>query len=148
MINTTLYWLAAALILLFFELSSPGHFLFLSFSVGALSGALASWLGYSVFMQSIVATVMTGASFFILVAWIKKQALIFSKKEYQSNIFALVGKVGFITKQVTNDEFGQVKIGGETWACKAAHDEWLKVGTEVRIMRIRGAHAVVEKVNV
>ncbi len=147
MINTVIYWLAAALILLFFELSSPGHFFFLSFSCGALAGALANWLGYTFFVQSCIALISTSISFFILFFWVKKQAHRFTKKEYQSNIYSLVGKEGFIIKEPMPEDFGQVKIGGEIWSCRVVHDEVFKIGTEVRITRVTGSHVVVEKIN-
>lgn len=142
-----IYWLATALILVLFELTSPSNFFFLSFSCGALIGALTNWLGCSLFLQSLAAFISTGISFLLLFFWVRKQVHRFSKKEYQSNMYSLVGKSGFIIKEPTLEEFGHVKIGGEIWSCKALHDdELLKPGTEVGVIKVSGAHVIIEHI--
>ena len=147
MVPIVLYWLAAAVILLFFELANPGHFFFLSFCFGTLAGAAISWWGFSVFLQSLVALIVTTITFFILVFWVKKSSQYLSKKEHQSNIFALIGQTGVILKAPIADDFGHVKIGGEVWACKVAHGKLVQVGDGVRVLTVKGAHVVVEKNN-
>ncbi|MGE0206982.1 MAG: NfeD family protein [Candidatus Babeliales bacterium] len=142
MITTTLYWLLAALLLLFFELASPSHFLFFSFSCGALGGAIASWLNLTIFWQALIACAFTISSFIYLRWWLQVHTK--KKAEYESNMFALVGKTGIITKAAQAQEFGQVKIGGQIWSCRGVHDQAMQEGSRVRIVRVQGAHVVVE----
>ena len=139
------YWLMAALIFLLFELSSPGLFLFLSFSCGALFGALASWLGYSFAMQSIIALFGTICSLVILTRWVKGQLHRFTKEQH-TNIYALIGKRGYILKKVTPEKFGQAKINGEVWSCKSTHQEEIEIGQEIEVVQVSGSHIVVKKI--
>lgn len=145
--NLILYWLAAAVLLLFFELANPSHFLFLSFSLGTLGGALASWLGLPFVSQAIVALFGTASAFVFLRYWIEKQTKHISTKEHRSNVDALEGKTGIIIKEVRPQKFGQVKIGGQVWSCRSAHDECIVVNQEVRIVGVKGAHVIVKQLD-
>lgn len=141
-----LYWLMAALIFLLFELSSPGLFLFLSFSCGAFSGALISWMGYSLAIQIFGVLFMTGVSLLMLTRWVKKQVHS-SKREHVTNMYALIGKKGYIKKKVAPGDFGQVKINGELWSCRSLHQEPIEVGHHIEVVQVSGSHVLVKKVS-
>jgi membrane protein implicated in regulation of membrane protease activity len=144
--NTLLYWLGSAVLLLFFELANPSHFLFLSFSFGAFIGGFAAWLDFPFAAQTVLALFATGTTFLLLRSWILQQVKRLSSKEHKSNTDALEGKIGIVIKEVKSLEFGQVKIGGQIWSCRGVHDEIIRVNEEVRILGVKGAHVILEKI--
>lgn len=146
MFSTVFYWLCAAVFFLFFELINPGYFFFLSFSCGALAGACAAWLGCAFVPQTVIALVGTMLTFVGLRWWLRQQVKCFSSKEHKSNTDALEGKIGLVIKEVKPREFGQVKIGGQIWSCRGVDDETIHVNEEVRILGVKGAHVIIQKV--
>jgi len=141
-------WLSIALSFLLLEIAHPGLFLFLSFCFGALAGAVLSWFGYSIYAQLLGALVTTCIATVILFYWVRKRYGEFRKGiDHQSNVYALVGRKGWVTKSIEPGEFGFVKLNGEVWMARALHETSIDKGCEVEVLYIRGAHLVVEKVS-
>jgi membrane protein implicated in regulation of membrane protease activity len=64
----------------------------------------------------------------------------------ESNIYALSGKTGIVTKIILKDHKGYVKIGGEEWSAVFEQDlEQINEGEKVKIVRVDGNKVVVEK---
>jgi len=143
--NQVVLWLAVALFCLFFEMGSPGLFFFLSFFFGALFAAGASLFTFSWLIQSTFFVAGTGVSFLLLHFWVKRRAKLFDTHTH-TNIYALKSKKGRVLKEVGPSKMGRVKIDGETWAARSAHGEVIEEGATVSVLRVRGAHLVVEKV--
>lgn len=140
-------WLSIALIFSLFEIAHPGLFLFLSFCFGALGGAIFNWLEYSLYMQLIGSLLITCFASIILFYWLRKYYGAFKKGiDHQSNVYALVGRKGLVTKTVEFEGFGFVKLNGETWMARSLDGAEIAQGYEVEVLFIRGAHVVVEKI--
>jgi len=78
----------------------------------------------------------------ILRHWVAQNA--HGPKHGTSNIYALEGKRGFVTKELNPNQLGQVTLNGEIWSARTVQDMPIVVGTEVTVLYVRGAHLVVE----
>lgn len=61
-------------------------------------------------------------------------------KERATNVDAVVGKAGIVTKRIAVQEPGMVKLGGEVWRAELAgpDDAALEAGVTVRVESIEG----------
>lgn len=145
--DITFYWLVVGVLFLMIELAHPGLFLFLSFSCGAVGGALASWFGFSLMAQCISALLVTMGALVVLMYFVKAHEREQQRKAHQSNVYALLGKKGSIIKPIQAGKAGQVKVGGEVWAARTIGDERIEEGVEVCVLNVRGAHVVVQRIS-
>lgn len=65
-----------------------------------------------------------------------------TKKE-MTNIDAIIGKKGTVTRDIDRNNHGQVKIGAEQW--RAIAQEEIKTGTEIEVIEVKGVTLTVKK---
>lgn len=136
-------WLIFALFFLLLEMGSPGLFYFLSFFFGGVIAALLSiWIS-DLNVQVIAFFLGSIVSFALLWFWVKKEHTVTTK----TNVYALQGKKGVVLKEITKNNVGTVKVGGEIWSAKSIHAQDIKVGAIVEIVRVQGAHLMVAEAN-
>ena len=136
-------WLLTSLMLLFIELATPGLFFFVSFSFGSLFGALVAFLGYPFPVQCAVVLIVSIVQFTSM----RRRLRRFNReKRHESNVHALVGKQGVVTRAIGEHEAGLVKLGGETWSATCTEQGVIKKGAKVQVMRIEGNRVVVRTV--
>ena len=140
-----IFWLIVALFFLIFEMGHPGLFFFLSFSLGALITGLVSLWFPSYVLQSLVFLIGSAVSFFILRYFVSSRVL-HAKKDEHTNIYALIGKHGFVIKAIEQDRLGQVKVGSEVWSARSEDSSWIDTGAEIKVIAVRGAHLLVKRV--
>lgn len=66
-----------------------------------------------------------------------------TKKE-KTNIDAIIGKKGFVTRDIDKSNSGQVKIGMEQW--RAVSEETIPTGTEIEVIEVKGVTLTVRKI--
>ncbi|MGV8978752.1 MAG: NfeD family protein [Cellulomonas sp.] len=136
-----LWWVGGALLLGIAEIVSV-QLVFLMFAGGALAGAVASALGLAMPVPAGIAAVTSMLLLFALRPWLLRR-LRRRVPLVETNAAALVAREAVVLSTTTEDG-GRVKIGGEVWSARAAHDgEVLETGTEVHVVRIEGATAIV-----
>jgi len=143
MINAFFTWMIIALVCMMFEMGAPGLFFFLSFACAALITACMSVLYVEPVVQGIAFIISTVLSFAVLHYSVKKG----EHKKVQTNVYALQGKQARVISAVRCELPGQVNIAGEVWSARSAHGQDIEVGQVVRILYVRGAHVIVEKLN-
>jgi len=136
------FWAVLGLFLLIFELGYPGLFLFVSFFLGALSAAGAGLYGFLFLTQCLFFLLGTITAFFFLRWWLVRE----QKHGYRSNVYALQGKEAVIVMAIPQNSFGQVKLDGEVWRAQATTQDPIPIATRVRVVAVRGARLVVEKI--
>ena len=63
-----------------------------------------------------------------------------------TNAFSIIGKNGIVTKEIDpTTDIGQIKVNGEKWSAKSSTNEVIPVGTEVKVLKIKGVKAIIEK---
>lgn len=137
--NLGYLWLLAAIFLLFMELTAPGLFFFISFSIGCLVASILAFWSYSITIQCTGCLMGSIVAFFILHAiFIKKD-----NQKYKTNIQALVQQEAIITSTIEPHKVGQVKVKGEKWPAVSDSHIILHKDTIVTITKIKGNKLIV-----
>lgn len=135
----TLVWFFIAVVLLVLELGHPGLFYCLSFSLGALCAAIASYCGVPPVITILMFVFASGMSWIVLARMVRRLA----RSSIKNNVYRLEGQTGHVVLQIVPDRFGQVKVGGEIWSARSQGNQHLPEGTPVIVVRVQGAHLVV-----
>ena len=135
----TIFWFCLFLVALVVELFTAG-LVSLWFALGALCTMGISYLTENVLIQVIAFVLISIVSLILTKPLIKK----FKAFDIQpTNSDRVIGKIADVTKDITPNNFGEVKIFGEYWT--AISDSKIKTGTKVRVKAIEGVKLIVEK---
>ena len=91
-----------------------------SWHVGLISAAIFALLYFALFRR-----------------WLKARLLVANQP---SNVDAVVGKMGVVTKRIASRDCGIVKVGSEEWRAELAQpsDAAREVGSDVQIVSVEG----------
>ncbi len=135
----TIFWFVLFLVALVVELLTVG-LVCIWFALGALCAMLVSYFIDNLIVQIVVFIVVSVISLILTKPLIKK----FKVSEMQpTNSDRVIGKMADVTKDITPNNFGEVKIFGNYWT--AISDEKIKAGSKVRVKSIDGVKLIVEK---
>lgn len=135
------FWLLLALTFLLLELLTPGLFFFIAFAGGCTASAIATWFGYGLVVQCLVAF---GASIISFAILRYKYASIARHGDAKTNIDALAGQEAIVLQEISYLKKGQVKVRGEAWSAKIdANEGSIQKGQVVRVIRIEGNSVIV-----
>lgn len=135
-----LIWLGAALVLGIVELLTVDLF-FLTLALAALAGGVAALAGASVLVQFLV----FGAASVVMLLFVRpwaKGLLAKSTPNIATNAQGLVGKHAVVTAPLVGGE-GRVRLEGGIWSARSADGRVFPVGSQVTVVTIEGATAVV-----
>jgi membrane protein implicated in regulation of membrane protease activity len=119
-------------------------------SLGAFTGFDMALLGGSLAVGGAVGLVAGSAKIGLLAAgvlaliylaifrsWLKTKLTV---KNHPSNVDAVVGRTGVVTKKIAPREPGMVKLGDEVWRAElvSMHDPARDTGAEVRVESVEG----------
>ena len=110
------------------------------FAAGALVSLFASF-----FIESLTAQIII----FIVVSVVTVIAMKPLLKKFKgftitpTNSDRVIGKVGEVTKKIEKNNYGEVKVFGNTWT--AYCDDEIDVGEKVKVLSIEGVKLIVEK---
>ena len=137
-------WLIAAVVFAVGEIATLGFFL-APFAGGAALAALVSALGSGTAVTWAVFLVVSG----VLLLALRPVARSHRRQPAQlrTGTAALVGRTATVTERIANRENqGCVRLEGETWTARAYdEDEVIEAGTQVQVVEIRGATALVSE---
>ncbi len=140
--NNLAWWGLFFGLCLFLELSSPGYFFFLAFSMGALAAVGVTWFQLGTTIQGSVFLGVSALSLLIL----RRYAARIAKEGYvKTNVYALQGKKGVVLEQVTPLTRGWIKVDGETWAALPYNDISIDKGAIIEVVSSAGSHLKVKK---
>lgn len=112
------------------------------FDLALVGGSLAIGGGIGLFAGSekiglVAAGALALLYFAVLRKWLKAKTVV---KHHASNVDAIVGEVGIVTKRIGPHEAGMVKVGTEMWRAEliGGDDSVRDVGGEVRIESVEG----------
>ena len=132
-------WFILFLILLFIELITV-NLVTIWFVVGALAAMIASLLTDNITIEVIVFIVVSIVSLIITKPFIKKLR---TRKITPTNLDRVIGKTGVVTKDITKDSYGEVKVEGSIWT--ATSKTKINKGSQIEVLKIDGVKLVVEK---
>lgn len=136
------FWLCVAFLFLLLEIGHPGLFFFLSFCFAAVGCAKLAYFGFSFASQLAGFVIGFAAAFALLRLFVKR----IGHHPPRTNMYALEGKKGTVIATIIPNNAGQVKINGEIWMAKSVDNELLPEGSMVQVVRVQGAHLVVQRV--
>jgi len=136
-----LAWAIAAVLLAVGEIFTPGLFFLGPVALAAVAAALAAVAGGAVWLQLVVFVAASVASIGLLRpiarAHLRMPAAI------RTGTAALEGAHATVLQRV-DAHGGRVRIGGEEWSARAyMPDQVLEPGTQVEVVKIEGATALV-----
>ena len=132
-------WVAIGIICIIIEIFTPG-FLFLRFGVVAIITGLAALIIPSITFQVLTFAVITLIVFLLSRKFSKK---LISADYEETNVKALIGKTGKVTQEISANEKGYVKIGGEEWAAVSKDNNKINKDTLVTVNDIEGNKVIV-----
>ena len=136
-----LAWAIAALLLAVGEIFTPGLFFLGPIAIAAVAAALVSLAVSAVWLQLLVFAGATLASLALLRPIAR--AHLRMPPALRTGTAALQGARAVVLQRV-DKHGGRVKIGGEEWSARAyMPDQVLEPGTEVEVVKIEGATALV-----
>lgn len=138
-----LIWLSISLFFFLLELASLTLVYFLSFAGAALITALASLAIIDQIHQTII---FFAASVFIVVLlrqWLNPRHY----KTHPTNIDAMIGKQGFVSKNIAPALSGTVTIDNQPWSARALENAVIIQGAKVKVIGIQGCHLIVKETN-
>ena len=137
-----LWWLGAALLLIAVEVVTL-DFVLLMFAGGALAAAVATALGAPFPLQIVLFAVVSVLLLVSIRPWLLRH-LRDRVPLVETNAAAQVGRPAIVVQDV-DVHGGRVKLSGEVWSARSARpDVVYPVDTELRVVRIEGATAVVD----
>jgi membrane protein implicated in regulation of membrane protease activity len=137
-------WLVLAVALGVAEMVSLDLIL-LMVAVGALVGALAALAHFPVILQVLLAA--GGATAMLSLVRPNLVAKLHNGPTLVSGHNKLVGQQGVVTEQLSTQQPGRVKVGGEIWSAQPYDEsEIIEPGQTVEVFAIRGATAYVHPV--
>ncbi|CUR57697.1 conserved hypothetical protein [metagenome] len=137
-------WLGLVFVLGVLELFSLDLVL-LMLAAGAAVGAVAALAGLSLPLQLLAAAASSTAMLLLVRPNVVKR--LHTGPELRLGHGKLVGNQGVVTEQITAQQHGRIKIGGEIWSA-APYDEFdtITPGETVEVLEIRGATAYVHPI--
>ena len=138
-----LMWLILAAVLMIGEVFSAGFFLFW-FSIGAAAAGLTALLGANEIIQLIVFVVVSGVLFLTGKKFAKKVT-----KEQPPGIGAdrFASGTGVVLEEINPlANTGKIRLNQESWRAESGNGEIVPVGAAVKVLRIDGTRAIVQKI--
>ncbi len=137
----TSVWFIAAAVLAVGEMLTAGFFL-LPFAAGAVASGVLALTGVGVVIQLITFAVVSLLSLYLLQR--------FARKDIHGELLPVgaaryIGASALVTETINRVRGeGMVRMGTESWRATTDGDAEIPVGTEVRVIEVRGARLVVE----
>jgi len=127
------------------EIFDPAFF-FVSLGIGAIVTGICSMVplvGDSIPLQIMLFAIFSFISFLFMRKLGKK---VLKNTTNETNVYALKGKTGFITKEIPAEGKGYVKMGGEEWPALEESQLLVELGSKVEVVGIDGNKLIVKKV--
>lgn len=137
-------WLIISGVCFIAEIATVG-FLIFWFGVAALITCLLSLFISNVIAQTVIFVILS----VILICLTRPFAEKMNKNDnIVTNSNALIGKEGVVTKDITPNDVGQVKVFGDIWTAVSTYTDIIPKGSTIKVLSIDGVKLVVEPVSI
>lgn len=133
-----IWWFLAFVFLLIIEIGTV-NLVSIWFAIGAIVSMICSLFVESFIIQMVVFIVVSLIALAITKPVIKKFKV---REVIPTNFDRVIGKPATVTKEISSDSYGEVKVFGNVWT--AASDENISVGTKVKVLAIEGVKLIVK----
>lgn len=133
-------WIIVFLVLVFIELVTV-NLVTIWFAIGSIAAYITTYFTDNLVIQLVVFIVVSIISLLAIRPLAKK----LRKTEFEpTNLDRVIGKEGVVTKDITKNDYGEVKVLGNIWT--ATSKKVIKKGTQVKVLKIEGVKLLVEEV--
>ncbi|HOR03253.1 MAG TPA: NfeD family protein [Candidatus Syntrophosphaera sp.] len=135
-------WIILGIVFVIIEIFDPAFF-FVALGIGAIATGLLSLLhlvGSNVPLQIVIFAVISFVAF-LFTRKVGKRVLRNAGRE--TNVYALKGEQGIITKAIPAEGKGYVKVGGEEWVAISTDAKPIAEDAKVTIVGIDGNKLIV-----
>ena len=131
------HWLILGLLLVLFELATPGGFYIVFFGIGAiLVGILAAaGIGGPVWVQILLFSVVSVTTLLLFRSRVLKWMQLDPQRPA---VDELVGQISIVLTAMAPGDVGKVELRGAAWSARNISDGVLGAGTRSRVMRVDG----------
>ncbi|MBR4262878.1 MAG: NfeD family protein [Bacilli bacterium] len=133
------FWFVMILVLSFIELITINLV-----TVWFVASAIVAWiLSFFDIPFAVQFAVFVVLGIVLLITTRKQLTKWLNKTKHKTNLDRVLEMTGVVTKEITKNENGEVKVDGKRWTAVA--DKKIEVGATVKILRIDGVKLVVEE---
>lgn len=137
------FWFSVGIICLIIEIITPGLFYAATLSIAAFITGIISFFITDKFILLLVFAVLSIVSVYFIKPFLQK-AFRLDENTTLSNVDSIIGKTGLVTKEITADQKGLVKINGEVWTA-TTETGTLPVQTKIVVQKVEGVTLFVSK---
>ena len=130
-------WLIIAGVCFIIEIATVG-FLIFWLAVAALITCVLSLFIPNIIAQFAIFVILSAVLILLTRPFAKK---ITKNDNIVTNVNSIIGKDGIVTKSITKDKYGQVKINSDIWTAVSSED--IPEGSSVKIKKIDGVKLIV-----
>ncbi|MDD2228916.1 MAG: NfeD family protein [Candidatus Cloacimonetes bacterium] len=137
-------WMMIGIGFVIVEIFDPAFF-FISLGIGAILTGLFSMIpvvGNSLPLQILIFAILSFIAFLFMRKLGKK---LLKHTGGETNVYALKGKTGTVTKEILPEGKGFVKVGGEEWAAVEESQQGIELGARIIVQGIDGNKLIVIK---
>jgi membrane protein implicated in regulation of membrane protease activity len=131
------FWLAVFILSIILEAATV-DFIALWFAVAALPSFVLALVGAPLWLQIIAFLIVAIALLAFTRPYMVKY---FKTNRTKTNVHSAIGKVAIVTKEITPNNIGSVKLRGMSWSAISNYS--IKKNAEVRILDIEGVKLIV-----
>ena len=113
------------------------------FTIGAVGALIAALFKLPIWLQLVI---FLAISTICLIATRPIAKKLQQKEVIRTNSDKVIGKVALVTKQISEDEIGEVKIEGREWRAINNDGITFEVGEKVMVEAISGTKLIVSKI--
>lgn len=140
--NMTIMWLVVAIVLFIVEAATVGM-VCMWFGIGAIASMLSSFVITNIYIQWAI-FIIVSLIMLCLLRPLAKNAI--SVKAEKTNASALIGKTAFLTKDITEENYGRISFGDISWIAVSEEGETINKGEKVKVTDIKGNKLIVQKI--
>ena len=140
--NMVIVWCVVAVAVLLLEIATVGAMTSIWFTVGAVVALVLALLKLGTMIQ-IVAFVVVSVVALLTIRPLAANYL--RGNVVATNYDSLIGTMVKVTKEITEDSWGEITVSGMTWSAVEVNHETVEVGSHVKVLAIEGAKVIVKK---
>lgn len=136
-------WISVAVAAVGVELLTPTALVSIWFVIGALAAGICEMLQLPEMVQISVCLITSG----LFAVIVRPMAVKYLRGNITpTNADRFLDEIAVVTKRITAQSWGEVKIQGVLWSAVSIDHEVIEVGDQVRIVAIEGAKLLVRSV--
>lgn len=141
--SMVLIWVIVCVAAVLIELATPTALVSIWFAVGGAIGAIAALIHLPVWTQIVCFVVVSLVSMLI----VRPVATRYLRGNVvATNADRCIGSIAVVTKKLSKEEWGEVKVSGSLWHAVPVDDEVIEEQEKVKVIAIEGAKLLVKRV--